>query len=150
MNSLSHCSGAVEFICLRLAMEAVVKIKLYSIFVDDQKKALKFYTGPLGFIKKNSIPAGDYEWITVVSPEGRDDLELSLEPDENPAAKNFKEALYTQEIPFTAFASENLERECERMKREGVKFIREPDMMLNPPSAIFDDTCGNLIMIYQL
>ncbi|MNK08055.1 Glyoxalase/Bleomycin resistance protein/Dioxygenase superfamily protein [compost metagenome] len=127
-----------------------MKIKLYSIFVEDQDKALKFYTKTMGFKKKNEIPAGDFKWITLVSPEGPDDLELSLEPNNNPAAKAYQEALFNQGIPITAFASDDIQKEFEALKREGVKFTKEPVMTENPRTAIFNDTCGNLIMMYQV
>lgn len=128
-----------------------MRIKLNSIFVDDQDKALKFYTEVLGFIKKTEIPLGEARWLTVVSPEGPDDLELVLEPSDNPAAKTFKKALHEQGIPLTAFAVDDLQKEFERLKALGVVFIVEPLSSIGEVKiAIFDDTCGNLIQLYQV
>jgi len=104
----------------------------------------------LGFVKKNDLPAGEARWLTVVSPEGPDDIELLLEPNANPAAKTYQKALHEQGIPLTAFAVEDLRRECERMKTLGVAFHTEPTQMGPVTIAIFDDTCGNLIQIYQV
>ena len=126
-----------------------MKIKLTSIIVDDQDKALKFYTEVLGFVKSKDIPVGEFKWLTVVSPEGHPDVELSLEPNANPAAKTFQEALFKQGIPLTAFEVADIQKEFQRLKVHGVVFIREP-MTTGPVTvAIFSDTCGNLIQIYQ-
>ncbi|OUM88520.1 MAG: glyoxalase [Bacillus thermozeamaize] len=111
-----------------------MKIKLTSVFVDDQDKALKFYTEVLGFVKKQDVPAGGARWITVVSPEGPDDIELVLEPNGNPAAQidgkpaaaSFQKALYEAGIPFTSFFVEDVHKEYERMKKLGVVFTMEP------------------------
>ena len=127
-----------------------MKIKLNSIFVDNQDKALAFYTEKLGFIKKTEIPMGEVRWLTVVSPEEPDGTELVLEPDENPAAKTFKKALFEQGIPLTAFQVENIQEEFARLSGLGVTFSMPPTQMGAVTLAIFDDTCGNLIQIYQV
>ncbi len=126
-----------------------MKIKLNSIFVDDQDKALKFYTEVLGFVKRTEFPVGEFKWLTVVSPEEPDGTELVLEPDDNPAARAFKKALFEQGIPLTAFEVEDIQKEYERLKKLGVKFIQEPTKIGPTTQAVFDDTCGNLIQIYQ-
>lgn len=125
-------------------------IKLSSIFVEDQEKALKFYTEILGFIKKNEFPVGEYKWLTVISSEGADDVELLLEPSDNPVARTYMKAIYKQGIPATAFAVKNIQMEFERLKKLGVKFTMKPTKMENTELAIFDDTCGNLIQLYQI
>ena len=126
-----------------------MRIKLTSIMVDDQDKALRFYTEVLGFRKKHDIPAGAYKWLTVVSPEGPDDLELSLEPNANPAGKTFQEAMFAQSIPLAAFEVADIEGECARLKALGVVFTAEPAKMGPVTIAVFSDTCGNLIQLYQ-
>ena len=103
-----------------------MKIKLASVFVDDQDKALKFYTEILGFVKKRDMPAGKFRWLTVVSPEEPDGTELLLEPSDNPATKTFKKAIFEQGIPLTAFAVEDIQKEYERMKELGVVFSVKP------------------------
>ena len=118
--------------------------------VDDQDKALKFYTEVLGFVKKRDIPVGEAKFLTVVSPEEPDGTELLLEPSDNPAAKTFKKAIFEQGIAATAFAVEDIQKEYERMKKLGVKFAMEPTKMGPVTQAVFDDTCGNLIQIYQV
>ena len=126
-----------------------MKIKLTSIIVDDRGKALKFYTEVLGFVKSKDIPVGEFKWLTVVSPEGHPDVELSLEPNANPAARAFQEALFKQGIPLTAFEVTDIQQEFQRLKAQGVVFSKEP-MKTGPVRvAIFSDTCGNLIQIYQ-
>ena len=125
-----------------------MRIKLTSIMVDDQSKALKFYTEVFGFVKKQDIPVGEYKWLTVVSP-GRDDLELSLEPNANPAGKTFQEAIFKQGIPLAAFEVDDLAAEFKRLKGLGVVFTQEP-MSAGPVRiAVCADTCGNLIQLYQ-
>jgi glyoxylase I family protein len=126
-----------------------MKIKLTSIIVDDQDKALKFYTEVLGFVKSKDIPVGEFKWLTVVSPEGHPDVELSLEPNANPAAKTFQEALFRQGIPLTAFEVTDIQKEFQRLKIRGVVFSKEPTKTGPVIVAIFSDTCGNLIQIYQ-
>ena len=126
-----------------------IKIYITSVPVDDQDKALKFYTQVLGFVKKTDIPVGEAKWLTVVSPDEPEGVELLLEPSDNPAAKTFKKALVEQGIPFTSFAVEDVQKEYERMKRLGVRFTQEPTQMGPVTTAVFDDTCGNLIQIAQ-
>ncbi|MBC9904993.1 MULTISPECIES: VOC family protein [Achromobacter] len=127
-----------------------MRIKLNSIFVDDQDKALRFYTEVLGFIKKQDFPAGGARWITVVSPEGPDDLELVLEPNGHPAASAYQTALRNDGIPVTAFESADIQAEAQRLKQKGVVFTVDPTAAGPVTIAIFSDTCGNLIQIYQL
>ena len=129
-----------------------MKIKLTSVSIDDYDKALNFYTEVLGFLKKRDIPLGDSaRWITVVSPEEPDGTELLLEPNaEYPAMKALKESLMKDGIPFTAFQVGNVQQEYERMKDLGVEFTMEPTNMGMTTAAIFNDTCGNLIQIYQI
>jgi catechol 2,3-dioxygenase-like lactoylglutathione lyase family enzyme len=126
-----------------------MKIKLNSIMVDDQDKALRFYTEVLGFVKKTEIPVGEFRWLTVVSPEGHDDVELVLEPNANPAGKTFQEALFAQGIPATAFEVDDIAAEFERLKARGVVFTQDPVAAGPVTIAVFADTCGNLIQIYQ-
>ena len=126
-----------------------LKIKLASVIVDDQNRALKFYTEVLGFVKKRDLPAGKFRWLTVVSPEEPDCTELLLEPSDNMAAKTYQEAVFQQGIPLAAFAVDDIQKEVERMKRLGVKFSLEPTKMGPITQAVFDDTCGNLIQVYQ-
>ena len=128
----------------------ILKIKLSSIFVDDQEKALKFYTEVLGFVKKVDIPAGEYRWLTVISPEGPDDLESVLEPNANPAAKTYQDAIYKQGIPATSFSVDDIQEEYERLINLGVVFNMKPTEMEGVTIAIFDDTCGNFIQLYQV
>ena len=118
-----------------------------SVLVDDQAKALRFYTDVLGFVKKNDIPLGEARWLTVVSPDDPDGAELLLEPDGHPAAKPFKEALVADGIPFTSFAVDDVEAEYERLRALGVTFTQPPTEMGPVTTAVFDDTCGNLIQI---
>jgi len=127
-----------------------MKIKLNSVYVDDQDKALKFYTEVLGFVKKNDVPFGQFRWLTVVSPDEPNGTELVLEPDENPAAKTFKKAIFEQGIPLTAFQVDDIEKEFARMKKFGVAFKKPPTPMGPVTLAMFDDTCGNYIQIYQV
>ena len=126
-----------------------MRIKLNSIFVDNQEKALNFYTKVLGFKKSKEIPVGEFKWLTVASPEGPADIELSLEPNANPAAKAYQEAIFKQGIPITAFEVDDLRAEHERLKRLGVMFTMQPTDQGPVMIAIFADTCGNLIQLYQ-
>lgn len=126
-----------------------MRITLSSLMVDDQDKAVQFYTSVLGFRKKHDIPVGEYRWITLISEEGPDDVELVLEPNANPAGKTYQAALFAQGIPATAFESRDLRAECARLKDAGVAFTREPTDAGSVVVATFDDTCGNLIQIYQ-
>ena len=125
-----------------------MRINLNSIFVDDQDKALAFYTGVLGFVKSKEIPAGPYKWLTVRSPEGGD-TELSLEPDANPAARAYQQALMKQGIPATAFQCDDLDADVRRLREHDVRFTMDPTTHGPVRLAIFADTCGNLIQIYQ-
>jgi predicted enzyme related to lactoylglutathione lyase len=126
-----------------------MRIKLTSIMVDDQAKALRFYTDVFGFVKKRDIPVGKYRWITLTSAEGPDDLELALEPNENPAGKTFQQAMFEQGIPATAFEVGDLRAEYARLNARGVAFTREPSQAGPVMVAVCSDTCGNLIQLYQ-
>ena len=126
-----------------------MRIKLTSIMVQDQDSALRFYTEVLGFQKKHEIPVGAYKWITVVSPEGPPDVELALEPNANPAAKTFQEAMFAQGIPLAAFEVSDIRKEYGRLKGLGVVFTREPTPAGPVTIAVLSDTCGNLIQLYQ-
>jgi predicted enzyme related to lactoylglutathione lyase len=126
-----------------------VKIILTSLFVNDQAKALKFYTETLGFMKKSDVANGPYRWLTVVSPDDQNGTELVLEPNENPAAKTYQKAIFEQGIPAASFGSD-VRTEYERLKKLGVKFIMEPtEVMPDVTIAKFEDTCGNLIQIQK-
>lgn len=129
-----------------------MKIKLTSVPIDDYDKALKFYTEVLGFLKKMDMPLGEgARWITVVSPEEPEGTELLLEPNaQYPAMKALKESLLKDGIPFTAFEVKDIQTEYERMKNLGVEFTMEPTNMGMTTAAVFNDTCGNLIQIYQM
>jgi len=127
-----------------------MKIKLTSVFVNDQAKALEFYTKTLGFVKKADISAGKYRWLTVVSPEEPNGTQLVLEPNENPAAKSYQESIFKQGIPASMFFVDDIQKEFERLKRLGVRFTMEPTKTPGSTIARFDDTCGNLIQITQL
>ncbi|MFC0864539.1 VOC family protein [Sphaerimonospora cavernae] len=126
-----------------------MRINLASVLVDDQDKALRFYTEVLGFVKKTEIPLGEARWLTVVSPDDPDGVELVLEPDGHPAVKPFKEALMEDGIPFTSFAVDDVRAEFERLRGLGVRFTQEPLEMGPVTTAVLDDTCGNLIQIAQ-
>jgi catechol 2,3-dioxygenase-like lactoylglutathione lyase family enzyme len=124
-----------------------MRIHLTSIYVDDQDKALSFYTEILGFAKRDDFPVGDYRWITLVSREDANGTQLLLEPDAHPAVKPFKDALVDDGIPFTSFAVQSVEAEYERLSELGVRFTQEPSNLGPATTAVFDDTCGNLIAI---
>jgi glyoxylase I family protein len=126
-----------------------MRIKLTSIMVDDQDKALAFYTDVFGFVKKHEIPVGEYRWLTVVSPQGPGDVELSLEPNANPAGRTFQEAMFKQRIPIAAFEVDDLDSEWQRLKGRGVVFIQDPTSAGPVRIAICSDTCGNLVQLYQ-
>ena len=126
-----------------------MRIKLTSIMVDDQDKARKFYTDVLGFKVKHDIPMGQYKWLTVVSPEGPDDLELSLEPNANPAAQTFQKAMFDQGIPLNSFETTDIQADFKRLKSLGVAFTREPTKAGPVIVAVLSDTCGNLIQLHQ-
>lgn len=125
----------------------MIRITVASVFVDDQEKALAFYTGTLGFEKKTDEPAGEFRWLTVVSPAARDGVELLLEPDVHPAVQAYKSALVEDGIPATAFGCDDLAAEYERLRGAGVRFVQEPTQMGPVWTAILDDTCGNLIQL---
>ena len=127
-----------------------MRINLTSVWVDDQEKALRFYTDVLGFVKKTEFPVGDHRWLTVVSPEDPDGVELVLEPDEHPAAKPFKSALAADGIPYTSFAVDDVHKEHQRLTGLGVTFTQQPTLMGTMTTAVLDDTCGNLIMIASM
>jgi catechol 2,3-dioxygenase-like lactoylglutathione lyase family enzyme len=124
-----------------------MRITLTSVLVDDQAKALAFYTDVLGFVKKHDVPLGEHRWLTVVSPEGPDGPELLLEPSDHPAVRPFKDALVADGIPFTSFAVDDVQAEFERLSAAGVRFTQEPTAMGPVTTAVLDDTCGNLIQI---
>jgi catechol 2,3-dioxygenase-like lactoylglutathione lyase family enzyme len=124
-----------------------MRITMTSVLVDDQDRALAFYTEVLGFRKKTDVPLGEHRWLTVVSPDALDGVELVLEPDEHPAAKPFKAALVEDGIPFTSFGVDDVEQEYERLRGLGVHFTQEPTAMGPVTTAVLDDTCGNLIQI---
>ncbi len=126
-----------------------MRINMSGILVDDQEKALRFYTEKLGFRTKHDIPMGEHRWITVVSPEDPAGTELCLEPDAHPAARPFKAAMVNDGIPYTAFAVDDVAAEHDRLTALGVRFTQPPKEMGSMVTAVFDDTCGNLIMIVQ-
>jgi catechol 2,3-dioxygenase-like lactoylglutathione lyase family enzyme len=127
-----------------------VQIKLASVFVDDQEKALRFYTDVLGFVKKTDIPVGAFRWLTVVSPEGHDDVELLLEPNDNPAAQQYQKAIHGQRSPAAALFTTDLRADYERLRGRGVRFQSEPNVADWGANVVFDDTCGNLINLVQV
>jgi predicted enzyme related to lactoylglutathione lyase len=127
-----------------------MKIGVCSVMVDDQDKALKFYTEVLGFIKKTDVPMGEHKWLTVVSPEARDGVELLLEPMGFPPARVFQKELFDAGIPWTSFHVEDIQKEYERMLNLGVQFSMKPTKMGPVTVAVFNDTCGNNIQIAQL
>ncbi|WP_274709387.1 VOC family protein [Nitratireductor luteus] len=129
----------------------MLTIPLTSVMVDDQAKAEKFYTEVLGFVKKQDFPAGGARWLTVVSPAGPDGVELLLEPAGYPFARDYQKALFDAEIAFTAFGCDDVQAEYDRMRKLGVTFRGEPARMGEnmPPMAVFEDTCGNLIQIFE-
>jgi catechol 2,3-dioxygenase-like lactoylglutathione lyase family enzyme len=124
-----------------------MRIHLTSVLVDDQTKALRFYTDVLGFVKKTEIPMGEHAWLTVVSPDDPDGTELVLEPSSHPAVPPFKAALVHDGIPFTSFAVDDVNGEYQRLRSLGVQFTQPPTAMGPVTTAVFDDTCGNLIQI---
>ena len=124
-----------------------MRIGHVSVLVDDQAKALAFYTGVLGFIKKTEVPLGEYSWLTVVSPEDPEGVELVLEPDQHPAALAYKKALVADGIPVTMFTVADVSAEYERLTAQGVTFTQPPLDAGTVTTAVFDDTCGNLIQI---
>jgi predicted enzyme related to lactoylglutathione lyase len=127
-----------------------MKIKLTSVFVDDQGKALKFYTKVLGFVKKSDITAGKFRWLTVVSPEEPNGTQLLLEPNDNLAAKSYQESIFKQGIPAAMFFVDDIQKEYQRLKGIGVRFTMGPTKTPGSTIAVFDDTSGNLIQLTQL
>lgn len=127
-----------------------MKIYVTSIMVDDQEKACQFYTEKLGFKIKHDVPVGEYRWLTLVSAEAAEGVELLLEPDTHPAAQPFKAALKADQIPYTSFQVEDVDAEYERLKAIGVSFSTAPMRAGQVKIAVFDDTCGNLIQLMQL
>ena len=126
-----------------------MRIHLTGVFVDDQDKALRFYTETLGFKLKHNVPVGRFAWITVVSEEAPEGMELLLEPDEHPAVRPYKAALVKDGIPCASFASDDVEAEHERLVAKGVRFVQPPTDLGTVITAVFDDTCGNLIQISE-
>lgn len=124
-----------------------MKINLTSVFVEDTNTALKFYTEILGFVKKMHIP--EINWVTVVSPDDQEGTQLLLEPNENPIALTYQQSLFSQGIPATSFAVEDIEAEYERLVKLGVDFTMKPTKSIGATLAVFNDTCGNLIQIHQ-
>ncbi len=127
-----------------------MRIELTSIHVDDQDKALAFYTDILGFVKKEDFPVGEFKWLTVVSPEAPGGTQLLLEPNDNPAAQAYQQAIFEQGIPHAAFAVDNIQAEYERLDGLGVVFSMKPIDAAGGAQALFDDTCGNRILLYEL
>jgi len=126
-----------------------MRIVLSSVFVDDQDKALAFYTKKLGFVKKTEVPLGAVRWLTVVAPDDQDGTELVLEPDSHPAVGPFKRALVEDGIPFASFGVDDIHAEYERLRAAGVVFTQPPVAMGPVTTAVFEDTCGNLIQMAQ-
>jgi predicted enzyme related to lactoylglutathione lyase len=127
-----------------------MKVRLTSVIVDNQDKALKFYTEILGFVKKTEIPMGEHRWLTVVSKEEQDGVEVVLEPMGFAPAKVYQKALKDAGIPLTAFHVDDIQKEFERMEKLGVKFTMKPTAMGPVTLAVFDDTCGNNIQLVQV
>lgn len=127
-----------------------MKIYLTSVPVDDQDRALRFYTDKLGFVPKTEVPLGQYRWLTVVGPQDVDGTQLLLEPDAHPAAKAFKAAMVADGIPIASFAVADISAEYERLRADGVRFTQEPAQAGGVVTAVLDDTCGNLIQLVQL
>ncbi|WP_087972029.1 VOC family protein [Oceanobacillus rekensis] len=126
-----------------------MKIIVTSLFVEDQDKALEFYSETLGFVKKHDVPQGEFRWITLVSPDDQDGTEIVLEPNDNSIAKEYQQKLFAQGIPATMFGVIDVRKEYERLLKHGVKFTMEPTKIVEITIAVFDDTCGNLIQIIQ-
>ena len=124
-----------------------MRINVTSVHVDDQAKALAFYTDVLGFLKKTDLPAGEFRWLTVVSPDAPDGVELLLEPNDHPAARAYQQAIVADGIPAASFAVDDVQAEFDRLTAKGVTFVQPPTAMGPVTTAVFDDTCGNLIQI---
>jgi catechol 2,3-dioxygenase-like lactoylglutathione lyase family enzyme len=128
----------------------MLRIVLTSIFVEDQNRALAFYTDVLGFVPKTDMPLGEARWITVASPADPDGVELLLEPNHNPVARAYQEGVYGQGLPATSFAVDDVQAEYDRLTALGVRFTQEPAAMGPVTTAVLDDTCGNLIQLAQV
>lgn len=126
-----------------------MKIIVTSLFVQDQDKALEFYSEKLGFVKKEDVPVGEFRWITLVSPDDEGGTELLLEPNNHPAAKEYQKKIFADGIPATMFGVADIQKEYNRLMEKGVKFTMEPTKMVEVTIAVFDDTCGNLIQIVE-
>ncbi len=126
-----------------------MRITHTSVFVRDQEEALKFYTETLGFLKKQDVPVGEFKWLTVVSPDDPDGVELLLEPNDNPVSQAYQKGLFDQSIPAASFGVTDIGAEYERLKSLGVAFAMEPTEVANVTIAVFNDTCGNLIQVVQ-
>ena len=126
-----------------------MNIIVTSIFVEDQDKALEYYSETLGFLKKQDVSAGEFRWITLVSPDKQDGTELLLEPNAHPAAKEYQKNIFADGIPATMFGVADIHKEYKKLMEKGVKFTMEPTEMGEVTIAVFDDTCGNLIQIVQ-
>lgn len=127
----------------------MIRVKLTSVFVDDQAKALEFYTKVLGLEKKSDFPAGEFRWLTVVSPEDRDGVELVLEPNDNPAARSFQQAIFEAGMPAAVFEVDDIHKQYQRISGLGGAFRTEPTPMGPVTTALLDDTCGNLVQLVQ-
>jgi len=127
-----------------------MKIKVTSVYVDDQEKALRFYTGVLGFVKKADFSQGPFRWLTVASPEDPDGTELQLALNDNPAAKAYQQAIFQQSQPAAMFFTDDVQADYERMKARGAEFTMPPTDVTGSRIAMLNDTCGNLIQITQL
>jgi predicted enzyme related to lactoylglutathione lyase len=127
----------------------MIRIKLTSVFVDDQAKALEFYTKVLGLEKKADFPAGEFRWLTVVSPEDPDGVELVLEPNDNPVARTYQQALFQAGMPAAVFEVDDIHKQYERITALGGRFSSEPTRMGPVTVALLDDTCGNLVQLAQ-
>jgi predicted enzyme related to lactoylglutathione lyase len=150
--SFSICSQIVRrepYIANIKGGQNMMKIIITSIFVQDQDKALEFYTKTLGFVKKHDVPSGAYRWITLVSSDEQDGTELLLEPNDHPAAKEYQQKLFADGIPVTMFGVADIRKEYKRLVEKGVKFTMEPAEMGDVTIAVFDDTCGNLIQMIE-
>jgi predicted enzyme related to lactoylglutathione lyase len=137
------------FMCTTIKGDKKMNIIATSIFVEDQEKALRFYTETLEFVKKHDVPAGEYRWIALVSPDNQNGTELILEPNNHPAAKEYQTKLFAEGIPVTMFVVADIDAEYQRLVDKGVKFTMKPTKMGEFSIAVFDDTCGNLIQIIQ-
>jgi predicted enzyme related to lactoylglutathione lyase len=155
LSSIGHiiASGFVIELrphCYRKERRPSMKIKLTSVHVDDQEKALRFYTEVLGFVKKTDVSAEEYRWLTVTSPEEPEGTELLLEPNNNPAARTYQQALFEQNVPAAMFFTDDVQADYERMKARGAEFVMAPTDTTGSKIAQVNDTCGNLVQLTQL